>query len=646
MTRNSTQTATRRAGSNNARRVSRFSPGTVNAEERSVWVVAATETPVRRYMGEEVLRCDPASVVASRMNGMPLLDSHDRSSVLSVLGQVVETKFEGRTLLAKIVFADNERGDGAFKLVQSGMLNKVSVGYRIHEADETRGRGGDVTVTATRWEPFELSLVSVPADPNATIRGNTTMPNQTAFDDDNDQIDENANELNDNDNGGQRTSPNVFTRHLQQVSGIRRTAIEGGVSERQFDDATRNCASIDDVRRVALDLLVNRSIATRADAYNPLSTTDIIRGVGSNNAVIDALAIRLGATGISQNNPLAGRSVIEIGRAWMAQNHIAMRDANDAQIADCLFSGDERIFSRSFGGVGMHTTSDFPALFLEAGNRALMERFNALVSPLKALSTKRNARDFRARKFVRPGEAPKLEKISESGEITFGTMEMEESGLKIESYARGFSISRQALINDDLGAMADFLSAFADMATETEADEFFNLLSANSFAGIRLSDGETLFHASHNNRASVGAALSIETLSAARERMRLHRNVNGTGNAGAVPAVLVVGPRLETEAEKLVAQINATNVDGVNPFGGKLRIAVENRYEGLGWWLFADPSRRPAFTHGYLEGFPEGPRTSQDEVKGRQGLVFTCEMDFGCAVYDWRAAYFNPGVPE
>ncbi len=58
-----------------------------------------------------------------------MIDSHDSSSNLNMLGQVVEWKVEGRSLLTKIMFADSERGRAAFDLVRSGMLHKVSVGY-------------------------------------------------------------------------------------------------------------------------------------------------------------------------------------------------------------------------------------------------------------------------------------------------------------------------------------------------------------------------------------------------------------------------------------------------------------------------------------------------------------------------------------
>lgn len=131
-------------------------------------------------------------------------------------------------------------------------------------------------------------------------------------------------------------------------------------------------------------------------------------------------------------------------------------------------------------------------------------------------------------------------------------------------------------------------------------------------------------------------------LSEARTAMQLQKNVNGTGRAGAVPAVILVGPRLQTVAEQIVASLTSSKISDVNPFAGKLRVEVETRYEGDGWWLFADPATRPALMHGYLDGL-DGPQIDAKEGWNVPGIEFRCQLDFGCGVYDWRAAYFNPG---
>ncbi len=627
------------------RRTWGFQSETLNEEERTVWVVAATETPVRRYFGNEILLCTRKAVVATRLKNMPVLDSHRSTSVKDILGQVIETRFEGRQLLMKLLFADNDNGNAALALVRDGMLHSVSVGYGILEAEESTGRNGVPVITVTRWEPTEISLVSVPADPNATIRGNVKMakkPNTTRRAPVEEILDEGIETGHDED-GDERPAPvgqrSFSVADVNALMSFRSLAAREGISDQDFTDmVTRSNGSMDRFRRSYMNMLADRDEGTRVDSRvgvvsHSRDQSDICK------LVVDALAVRLGATAEIQNNPLAGSSSVEIGRRYLEENGVSTRSMDDHRIADVLIAGRQ---IDGYSSRAQHTTSDFPLLLQAAGNRALLQRYEPLVSPLKSLSAMRQVRDFRQQTFIRPGEAPLLEKVLESGAIKHGTMEEDSRGLKLETYARMFNISRNALVNDDLGAFSDFLGVFAQAAAETEGNLFASLLLSNAKAGVSLGDGKPLFHADRNNKAANGSAITVDAVGDARIAMRTHKNVNGTGTAGVVPAVLLVGPAKETEAEKLVASINASNINDTNPFAGKLRVEVENRLDGNGWYLFADPGQRPALMHGYLDG-ASGPQVESKEGWDILGTSFRCILDFGCGVLDWRSAYFNPG---
>ncbi|MGR6432435.1 phage major capsid protein [Rhizobium sp. PAMB 3174] len=361
----------------------------------------------------------------------------------------------------------------------------------------------------------------------------------------------------------------------------------------------------------------------------------------TDEALIQALAYKIGGAEPQdeRGRALAGRSLISIAREVYTARGYRADNFSDGEIADMVMGGAALQGQKR----GEHTTSDFPVLLMESGDRVLMERFSADPSALKMFSRKRNSSDFRPQTHIRPGEAPLLLKVAESGEVKYGTLGTEAVSFAVETYARGFRLSRKAIINDDLGAFSDFLYAFSDASQQTEGNLFFEILSANAFGGKKYSDNKNFFHADHGNLAAVGEAPSVATLSAARKAMRLQANVNGTGTAGVTPKYLVVGPLLETLAQQVVAEINATKTDDVNPFSSQLQVVVENRYGGQGWWLFADPAKRPAFLHGYLEG-RDGPFFVRHEVASvAAGAVFECILDFGCGPYEYRAAYFNPG---
>lgn len=603
-----------------------FRPATIDRDEMTVEAVVATETPVERWYGREVLRISRDAINRSRIDQVPLLDSHNRTSIAAILGAVSGWRVDGREVVCTLHFADTEQGRAAIELIAQGMIRTVSVGYAYGAEDFQDSRQDDGTTlrTVTRWMPFEVSLVSVPADHNAKIRGRPNMDPE-----------EETIEVNPPSSERRANSGSV----VRQINEIRTRAISAGVAAADLDAALDNSNTVEEARAAAFDLLAansGRTVTTPARERAAPDHSEI------RERTIEAFAHRLGVPAREgSQNPLLGRSMIEIARGFLDGVGGLPRGVSDDQIAGAL-AGSSRaaeLFSYRSG----HTVSDFPNLLEEAGNRALMARFSARQSPLKLLSALRNARDFRPQSFIRPGEAPKLEKVLENGEIKHGTLAEEKNGLTIDTYAKIFGLSRKALINDDLGAFSDFLQAFAEASVETEGDLFYALLSANAFGGAKLSDNKALFHADHGNLAAAGSAITVESLSAGREAMRLQKNVNGTGNAGATPSVIVVGPKLETQAEKVVAEITAATVNDVNPFSGKLKVAVENRYGGNGFWLFANPADRPAFVHAYLDG-SEGPMVETRDGWNILGREFRCILDFGCAAYDHRAAYFNPGT--
>lgn len=301
---------------------------------------------------------------------------------------------------------------------------------------------------------------------------------------------------------------------------------------------------------------------------------------------------------------------------------------------------DGRWFDRSGG---QHTTSDFPNLLLGAGNRTLQQAYEAASSPLLSLARIRNSTDFRPINVLRLSEAPALEKVGESGEITHGSRGEEREAFSLETFARIFSMSRQALINDDLSAFADFGMAFGRAAAETVAKQLVALFTANSGAGATLEDGDPLFHSSRENIAGTGAAISVDALGAARQALRETKGLDGVTPIGMTPRFLVVGPAKETEAEKILTEILANSTDNADPFSRKIELLVEPRFTGNAWRVFADAGQQQVISVAYLNG-GRGPLLQQREGWSTLGFEFRAVLDFGCGITDWRGVYLNPGA--
>ncbi|WP_352564253.1 prohead protease/major capsid protein fusion protein [Mesorhizobium australicum] len=570
-----------------------------------------------------------------------MLDSHQIVGIDNALGRAVSHRFEGASLVVKFRMADTSRGAAAMAQIAAGTITKVSVGYFVDEETDSRAPDGTTLATVTKWTPFEVSLVSVAADHNANIRGLSNMkrPRRSSspppLDIEQDDLVDAADDL-ENDN----TPPSQVRQVAPRPAGIDtiyRQGVLAGLDSRALDADMAEARTVEQARTIVMDRLAERSAAsqtTPARGNERQTRTD-----EAERHIVEALTIRLGGKPtIEGQNEFRGMSLTAMGRTHMELAGISTRGLTDREIVERMLSPDRFAGQRS-----MHTTSDFSMLMNTAANDALMARVGAQLTPLKQFSKPGNARDFKPMSYIRPGEAPLLEKVNEAGEVKSGTLSEEKQGLQVATYGKMFALTRQALINDSLGAFADFIGAFGISAATTEADLFYELISANSFGGKKLSDGKNLFHADHGNLAGSGAAItSTAALSAARQAMRTQMNVNGSWVAGTVPAVILVGPAQETNAQTMVAQIQSATIDDVNVFAGKLRVEVENRYEGNGWWLLADPASRPVFMHAYLDG-STGPLIETKAGWEILGTEFRCILDFGCGVYDYRAAYHNPG---
>jgi len=141
-----------------------FERDAIDAEKRTVSLAFASETPVERYFGDEILACDEKSCDLGRLrDGAPLLWNHLPEKVLGVIESV--TMGVDRVGRASVRFSKNPEAMQYFQDVQDGILRKVSVGYRVKSMSlrDSSDEDGD-TYLVDGWEPYEVSLVSLPAD--------------------------------------------------------------------------------------------------------------------------------------------------------------------------------------------------------------------------------------------------------------------------------------------------------------------------------------------------------------------------------------------------------------------------------------------------------------------------------------------------
>jgi HK97 family phage major capsid protein/HK97 family phage prohead protease len=140
----------------------------IDEQARTATLAFASETPYERYWGIEILDITPTAMRQGRLrSGANLLVDHDSRDVVGVI-ESVEVGAD-RVARATVRFGRSARAEEVWTDVRDGIRRNVSVGYMIHKAQLVETKEGVETYRVTDWEPFEVSLVSVPADPTVGV---------------------------------------------------------------------------------------------------------------------------------------------------------------------------------------------------------------------------------------------------------------------------------------------------------------------------------------------------------------------------------------------------------------------------------------------------------------------------------------------
>lgn len=140
----------------------------IDEEARTATLAFASELPYERWWGVEILDCTAPAIRMNRLaSGANLLVDHDMRDVVGVVESV--SIDADRVARATVRFGRSARAEEVWRDVVDGIRRNVSVGYMIHKAQLVETNENVETYRVTDWEPFEVSLVSVPADPSVGV---------------------------------------------------------------------------------------------------------------------------------------------------------------------------------------------------------------------------------------------------------------------------------------------------------------------------------------------------------------------------------------------------------------------------------------------------------------------------------------------
>lgn len=410
---------------------------------------------------------------------------------------------------------------------------------------------------------------------------------------------------------------------IESIDGIANIVRIARLEDGFADTLIAEGASIEQARSRVFDRLATRSEQTQIDSHIEVGADHTETRTA---LMADALAARIGGPAPKNDvREFQHMRVVDMARYCLEQRGISVR-----------FMAPHTIVQRA-----LHSTGDFSELLEATGARVLRHGYESYQGGVRRICRESTARDFRAKSRLMLGEAPELLQVLENGEVTRGSMAESKASYSLQSFGRIFGITRQALINDDLGAFGELAARFGRAAAEFIAAQLASRLTNNAV----MADGVALFHANHGNLGTAGA-ISIASLGEALKKMRLQMGLNGVTPIDVTPKYLVVPAALEVLARQFVALVNATQASEVNPFTGTLEVVVDPRLDAVSataWYLAADPGSIDTIEYAFLESEP-GPQIESRAGFDVEGVEMKVRLDFGSGVIDHRGLFKNAGA--
>jgi hypothetical protein len=612
-------------------------PASLNEEARTVEIVWATETPVRRRTWEgafyEVLSLNPKHVRMKRFASgrAPFLNEHRSWDPDAHVGVIESARIEDGKGIATVRFLkDDPDADKVWNKIRQGIKRSISVGYIIHRFVKVEG-GDEKTPTfrAEDWEPLEASSVAIPADEASHIR---------SADERNLKMDE-TNETNPAPADNVRAERERVTEITKLVSRpMVRAAVGPEFLERVIADGT----PLAKVREMVIDAVAERSaeggpseapsgVGVERTRYTEHGQRGSFEDFA--RAAADALVMR---AGIKLDKPHAGA--------------VDLRSTSVTQIAQMALSrsGTRPGYLSTSGGDilrrAMHS-SEFPLILSNAIGTAIRRGYETEPASHRQWVRSETVPDFN--EHLRPilGSAPDLDEVAELGEYKNGTMDEDASSFRVRKFGKIIQLSWEILKNDKIGAFLRVQPALGQAARRKEADLVYQLLKENAGAGVTMPDGKTLFHADHGNLVSTPGALDHPLLSLARVLMRRQTAVGG-GHLNVTPRFLIVSPENEDTAERLIAAstrvLTSSSESDQARWVSSLELVVESRLSATAAYLACDGNQVDTLVLALLDENAEGP-TFEEEAEFRRDVYGTkIRHVFGAAALDWRGLVKMP----
>ncbi len=671
-------------------------PGTFNEKDNTIELVAATEDMrvLRRSWSigtfYEILSMTDGHVRLDRLNsGANVLDNHDNYSSVreAVVGVIEKAWVADKKLYVKVRFSNREDVKPLIEDVKNGIIRNVSIGYNVFKYLITEEEGATPEYRAIDWEPCEVSFVSIPADYLAGVRSKSDLTNEVEI-------------ISNNQKN------NTMNRSSEILKLVRAAGLSLEFAQTLIDDETitvdkaRTMIEAEKTKAAAPpvpgeDADKIRKEAAKTERKRGSDILSAVRAAGLDNEFAETLIAdenitvdqarakiieKLAESGTQRNNQKPAGDVIIVG----AEETEKFRNAavtgmllRSGQIPEKDLKSELVVAGRSFQGTslirfaamcleraGINTsglsdieiakraitssTSDFPVVLENVLHKMLLASYATVPDTWRRFCQVGTVTDFRDHKRLRPGSLSKLDKVGENGELkTKALVDAKSEKIAADTKGNIINVSRNMIINDDLGYFSRLTSDLGKAAARTIEIDVYALLALNSGNGPVMADGNTLFHANHSNIIT-GAAPSVASFDAIKVKMAQQKDHNNNDILDITPSILLLGVHQSAAADAVNDSLYdpdaANKLQKKNTSYKTFRDLVSTaRIIGNEQYAFADPSVLPVLEVAFLNGV-QTPYLEQEQSFQQLGLQWRVYTDYGVGAIDWKGAVKNPGA--
>ena len=317
---------------------------------------------------------------------------------------------------------------------------------------------------------------------------------------------------------------------------------------------------------------------------------------------------------------------------------------DDTVLASALECGQSVRASAGF------STISLPGILSRVANKAMLQSYNTGMGVARQFCAETDTTDFKQFDRYRMTEAGDFEELGATGEIKNSTLTEETLSNQVKTYGRMFGITRQMLINDDLGAMLAIPSLLGKMAARTLEKSVLTLLAGASTGAASTNFFFSTSTAKKKANYAAGAATALDIDSLGTAYKLFLDQVDSQGNPVMIePALLLTTTKNAVQGRKLFNDASYRFTDA------STKETIENQWQGQfrplaspflsqlattedEWYLLPNPTDTAVINIAYLRG-QRTPVISQSDVDFNQlGVQMRGVFDFGVALWDQRLA--------